>query len=395
MATKYKKYMATLNIRNIGPIKEVWLELKRYNFFIGPQSSGKSTIAKIISNCLWMEKEIAVHPNKHNDMQYYESIFISQLENFHNMHGYFDNQSAFLSYESDYVKIVFENKSCRIQLGNRIKSYERTKILYIPAERNVLVFANNFNGDNNIDSFAFDWLNARDFYQRDSRFEILKLGLEYYQEQRNGKSISRIKSDEGDYDIQLTDASSGLQSVVPIATAVEFYTTVFYRTNIENKLLTAWQEKDRVEIKNFLTDELKKHETEKNKKAVNNRMERLLNTKRTSFVIEEPESNLYPTTQRDLLNFIIKSSCAGKRKNTVTITTHSPYIINQLNLLLKAFDSKEKIDGASIDFNELNVYALQNGTIRDLKVKNEGVHFIDTELLSEDINDIYNSYEQL
>ena len=110
MATKYKKYMATLNIRNIGPIKEVWLELKRYNFFIGPQSSGKSTIAKIISNCLWMEKEIAVHPNKHNDMQYYESIFISQLENFHNMHGYFDNQSAFLSYESDYVKIVFENK---------------------------------------------------------------------------------------------------------------------------------------------------------------------------------------------------------------------------------------------------------------------------------------------
>lgn len=337
--------MATLCISNIGPIKEVQIELKRYNFFIGPQSSGKSTIAKIISNCLWMEKEIAVHPNKHNDMQYYESIFISQLENFHNMHGYFDNQSACLSYQSDYVKIVFENKSCRIQLGSKIKSYERTKILYIPAERNVLVFANNFNGDNNIDSFAFDWLNARDFYQRDSRFEILKLGLEYYQEQRNGKSISRIKSDEGDYDIQLTDASSGLQSVVPIATAVEFYTTVFYRTNIENKLLTAWQEKDRVEIKNFLTDELKKNETEYNKKAVNNRMERLLNTKRTSFVIEEPESNLYPTTQRDLLNFIIKSSCARHTKHKVTITTHSPYIINQLNLLLKACDKGKKLMG--------------------------------------------------
>lgn len=387
--------MATLHIRNIGPIKDVTLELKRYNFFIGPQSSGKSTIAKIISNCLWMEKEIAVHPNKHNDLRYYGSVFLSQLENFHNMHGYFDNQSAFLSYDSDYVKIVFENKSCRIQLGNRIKSYERTKILYIPAERNVLVFANNFNGDNNIDSFAFDWLNARDFYQRDSRFEILNLGLEYYHEQKNGKSISRIKSDEGDYDIQLTDASSGLQSVVPIATSVAFYTTVFYRNNIENKLLTAWQEKDRVGIKNFLMDELKKNETERNRKAINNRMERLLNTKRTSFVIEEPESNLYPTTQRDLLNFIIKSSCVGNRKNTVTITTHSPYLINQLNLLLKAFDQGKKIDGAAIDFAELNVYALQNGTIRDLKVKNNGVHLVCTDLLSEDINDIYNSYEQL
>ena len=35
---------------------------------IGMPGSGKSTIAKIISNCLWMEKEIAVHPNKHNNM---------------------------------------------------------------------------------------------------------------------------------------------------------------------------------------------------------------------------------------------------------------------------------------------------------------------------------------
>lgn len=387
--------MATLNIRNIGPIKEVWLELKRYNFFIGPQSSGKSTIAKIISNCLWMEKEIAVHPNKHNDMQYYEKMFISQLESFHNMHDYFYNQSAFLSYESDYIKIVFENQSCKIQLGSKIKTYERIKILYIPAERNVLVFTNNFNGDNNIDSFAFDWLNATNFYDRDSRFKILDLGIEYYQEQKNGKNENKIKSSDENYDIKLTDASSGLQSVVPVATAVEFYTTVFYRDNIESKLLKPYQEKDRVEIKNFLKEELGGQKTEWSKKAVNNRMERLLNTKRTSFVIEEPESNLYPTTQRDLLNFIIKSSCAGKRKNTLTITTHSPYIINQLNLLLKAFDKGQKIDGAAIDFDELNVYAVQNGCIRDLKVQNEGVHLIDTDMLSDDINDTYDLYERL
>lgn len=387
--------MAKLNIKNIGPIKEVCLELKRYNFFIGPQSSGKSTIAKIISNCLWMEKEIAVHPNKHKDMQYYEKMFISQLENFHNMHGYFNNQSAFLSYESDYIKIVFENQLCKIQLKSKINSYERIKILYIPAERNVLVFTNNFNGDNNIDSFAFDWLNATNFYDKDSRFKVLDLGIEYYQEQKNGKNENKIKSNDENYDIKLTDASSGLQSVVPVATAVEFYTTVFYRDNIESKLLKPYQEKDRVEIKNFLKEELGKKETEWSKKAVNNRMERLLNTKRTSFVIEEPESNLYPTTQRNLLNFIIKSSCAGKRKNTITITTHSPYIINQLNLLLKAFDKGKKIDGAAIDFDELNVYAVQNGCIRDLKVQNEGVHLIDTDMLSDDINDTYDLYEQL
>jgi hypothetical protein len=41
------------------------------------------------------------------------------------------------------------------------------------------------------------------------------------------------------------------------------------------------------------------------------------------------------------------------------------------------------------------VYAIQNGCIRDLKVQNEGVHLIDTDMLSDDINDTYDLYEQL
>lgn len=92
-----------------------------------------------------------------------KKIFISQMEDFHKMHGYFDNQSACLSYQSDCIKIDFQNQSCKMELGKKYKSYKRIKILYIPAERNVLVFTNNFNGDNNIDSFAFDWLNAANF----------------------------------------------------------------------------------------------------------------------------------------------------------------------------------------------------------------------------------------
>ena len=40
----------------------------------------------------------------------------------------------------------------------------------------------------------------------------------------------------------------------------------------------------------------------------------------------------------------------------------------------------------------MNVFAMQNGEIRDLKVQNEGVHLIDTARLSEDITDIYEQY---
>lgn len=42
--------MTTIEIRNVGPIKEVSeITLNSVNVFMGPQSSGKSTIAKIIS----------------------------------------------------------------------------------------------------------------------------------------------------------------------------------------------------------------------------------------------------------------------------------------------------------------------------------------------------------
>ena len=40
--------MQKIEIKNFGPIKELKLEIKDFMLFIGPQASGKSTIAKTI-----------------------------------------------------------------------------------------------------------------------------------------------------------------------------------------------------------------------------------------------------------------------------------------------------------------------------------------------------------
>lgn len=53
-----------------------------------------------------------------------------------------------------------------------------------------------------------------------------------------------------------------------------------------------------------------------------------------SFIIEEPELNLYPTAQQGLLNWLVEKCTKGE--NDLTITTHSPYILSHLNLLLYA-----------------------------------------------------------
>ena len=49
-------------MRYFGPVKEGlsenngWIDIKKVTIFIGNQGSGKSTIAKLISTLLWIEK---------------------------------------------------------------------------------------------------------------------------------------------------------------------------------------------------------------------------------------------------------------------------------------------------------------------------------------------------
>ena len=42
-------YMATLTVKNVGPIWEADIEVKKHTIFIGPQGTGKSTLAKLIA----------------------------------------------------------------------------------------------------------------------------------------------------------------------------------------------------------------------------------------------------------------------------------------------------------------------------------------------------------
>jgi len=56
--------MSKIRIKNFGPIKEGFLEddgfldIKKVTIFIGNQGSGKSTVAKLISTMMWLEKAL-------------------------------------------------------------------------------------------------------------------------------------------------------------------------------------------------------------------------------------------------------------------------------------------------------------------------------------------------
>ena len=56
----------------------------------------------------------------------------------------------------------------------------------------------------------------------------------------------------------------------------------------------------------------------------------LFTNQNSQFIIEEPEQNLFPETQRDLVYHLLEK-CFNKEGNRLTLTTHSPYILYALN----------------------------------------------------------------
>lgn len=349
------------------------------------------------------------------------AAFRALMVDFHKMTDYFVEDSE-IQFETDVIKISLKGEAFNVRLKNQ-ELYRREKICYIPSERNSVTLPElqgyEF-GPTNLRSFLFDWFNAREFYGKDNKTDILDLGVRYFYDPNEQKFKDRIEHINGKtYQIPLGSASSGLQSVIPLQIMIQYYSNQYFKTfadktsfdsDVKTRLIQArvidkyvlsplyqnFNPEERKRLISEVNDRIHRADPEARRllSIYQKQFERLTVPVRTTYIVEEPEQNLYPSTQRDLLNFIV-ATCNGDGAHKLTITTHSPYIINQLNLLLKAADRNEKVNGAAIIFDELNVFAVQGGELRDLKVQNDGLHLIDTAKLSEDITDIYEQYGAL
>lgn len=389
--------MTTIKIRNIGPIKEVpEITLNRVNVFMGPQSSGKSTIAKIISYCTWLEKEMAT---SHLAKEYaLTTRFKDELESFHKIKGYF-RADSYIRYQSDVVEIIWSGDRCYPELINRL-AYQRSKIAYIPSERNMVILPEARRvelGSTNVRSFLFDWFTAREMC---TDLPILDLGVNYrYVE---AKEEDHIQGGEGDsaYDILLSNASSGLQSLTPLLVMIEYLTKWIYeeeRLSFEQESkrketafilmreillgrrpnqLTSFSDQD--DLKSFLNRLLDEKDPDATKlfNEYSKHITSLLKTHNSQFIIEEPEMNLFPETQRDLV-FHLLNRCLEREGNRLTITTHSHYILYALNNCMMAGLVYDKMDEGlkerlkcgpfRIAPSYISIYEIREGVIKQIQ----------------------------
>lgn len=129
----------------------------------------------------------------------------------------------------------------------------------------------------------------------------------------------------------------------------------------------------------------------------------MLNNKRTYFIIEEPESHLYPNAQKLITEFI---SLAKNDGNKILLTTHSPYILGTINNLLYAKKISQQVDKARLekivhpykwlDFERVAAYHIEDGKQKSCLDMEFGA--IDNAVIdgaSEEINDDYDKMVEL
>ncbi|MDR1729922.1 MAG: ATP-binding protein [Prevotellaceae bacterium] len=363
--------MATIIIKNVGPVKEAHFTLNKINVFMGPQCSGKSTIAKIISYCQWVEKRRML------DGEYKEDVR-KQLLGFHHLNESYFDENSYFEYDSDFINIRYEGTKLEEKISikeEEIFNYKKTKNIYIPAERNFVSVIPNlrkYNETNdNIMNLIYDWFTAKEYFSKEYPLSILNFGINYYQKDADSDVLvlNDVKKE-----IPLNTGSSSLQSVTPLITIVEYLSTILYG---EEHSLSVKENKELYRLHRI------KYGSERGVGTVDFRNQREKYFK-TQFIIEEPEQNLFPETQRDLVYYLLEK-LQSEKEHSLTITTHSPYILYALNncmlggLINKQIKDKEikheflsnkyLSNNSWIDPQLISMWEIKEGKIRGIQDK--------------------------
>jgi len=336
--------MSKIRIKYFGPIKEGfqesdgWLDLKRITVFIGNQGSGKSTVAKLISTLSWIEKAMVMGTIKHDELNKHNR-FLKQLT-YQKIQNYLRPET-----QIDYIGKAFTftyNGGKFNAKRSKENGYQLPKIMYAPAERNFLSSVDRpdklknlpitlYTFNDELDAAKNEYANGIDLPINNAKFEYDKLN-----------KLARIVGENRNYELRLSEASSGFQSMVPLYLVTRYLSEKL--TEEENLFVTEnsleEQKKLDKEIKAILSDVQLSSEVKQSSL-------RLLSAKRKRVcfinIVEEPEQNLYPSSQKKLLFELLKHATI-REGNKLIMTTHSPYLINYLTLAVEANKLKSKVN---------------------------------------------------
>ena len=383
--------MESIIIRNFGPIKDVeFTDIKKVTVFIGESGSGKSTIMKIIALFRWLYKMLNIRSFlKYSGIRKSPFRFaFTNLLKHNGILGYLQHDTV-LIYKNGSLVLEWDSKAKKLRgTSSYIPKYELSleKISYISDKRNLIsnIVDNNVTIKREMFYLNETFSDFETAVREVKEIELLDLGVKFsVKKTPQGLRYYVIPSGKShNYSIKLNEASSGTQNVVPVNVIVEFYSRYYDLVASINNAIFSYVSK---------SDNLSDFKAIKNVGDFTN--------KNVHLIIEEPELSLFPSSQKELVDFLISHIADDKMRDykiSLMMATHSPYIINYLNVLLRRFE----LSGSSLPNiapEELAVYRVYEGRIQNLMTHNTvtGEVLVNTMDMSEDMEDIYNEYVSL
>ena len=331
--------MQELVIQNFGPIanrNKVNLKINKVTVFCGMQGSGKSSIAKLLSTFLWLEK--ALVRGDFDVKELTAKNFREKYCAFHNIQNYFKTDT-FLYFKGTKFVFTYENGKLGVKERAGMRNFVRPQVMYIPSERNLMTALDNAEDIRNLSGSLSVLL--------DEYTNALRNATKPFALPLNGFKVTYDKStntawlNDSKFKIKLTEAASGFQSMVPMVIVSRY----LFNKIKENKKtgLDAASGSERRKIVERVAKLLKDSSLSSSMRATLIKQlhagyfnGRLVN------IVEEPEQNLYPETQRNVLNELLKVN-NELALNQLVLTTHSPYMLNYLTLAIKAGLLKDEI----------------------------------------------------
>lgn len=398
-------------INNLGPLKNCELYIKDFMVFTGQQASGKSTIAKSIfffkniKNLLISVIKKKVY-NFDNEIEtslkdaLIKEIRLNFLQVFGSTWGMPQNMYMKYYYNLDenlYIKISLKDDDNNpnyiwidfapnlitkiyeldnflkeknvLEISDEIKKYTNKifnneyDIIYIPAGRSMITL-----------------LSSQLNYIYSSMEDIQKKSIDYCT-QSYLENILKLKANFN------TTLENMIKDILNMTTLKIDINKMNLATNMIKKILKGdyinINGEERLQLfnsKGYVKINFASSGQQEVLWILNTLFFYLLNNKKAYFIIEEPESNLFPSAQKLVIEFV---SMIQNNGNKILLTTHSPYVLGTLNNLLFAQEiynsnnsKKELLNKILkkdfwIDYNNFSSYFLKNG-ISENCFDNEG-----------------------
>ena len=380
-----------ITIKNIGPLKDIQgLSIQPFTVLIGESACGKSTLMKLISMMRYLYKMANIRSYlKHSNVT--SSPFRMRFDSMMKETGMYKmlNASSVIRYQvvmedATEYEILMENKKLSKLPVISPNHLMFGKVSYISENRNVIPTWVQKASQNAGATLGFYFHETNNDFVRasahDREISLDYIGMKLQITHPKGKPTRyTIVPNDGLHEpIDLRDASSGVQTSASVALIVKDYARAdgfSFKDAFKRSVL------------NYLYDMERLNKF----KAV---MEPSDLSTKVYIHIEEPELSLFPNAQCRLVEEIILAAAHAEenRELHLMLATHSPYILNYLNVLLNQTNPAR----AQLSRANTAVYRIYEGEAQDLLVQNErGRWIVDTYDLSELMGSIYNEFVAL